>query len=298
MKLISKIQRNNYDIGEFSDIGMRNLEDVYQLIGTFDWKAQREAYSVIGITGAGICIEKENTFLKIGLYYNYKFRVWYYHLGSNSVFSVIVQSIEEALEYVKLFYENDLKITNAFQEQNKFLKNYNAHFITNTFYYKINSKRKKDYFLSVCGFGVIFSLIFFVLFVIFREEEPYFLLAMFFICWLPNWLIYAHFIRKTKGYALQISLGQDVFYFGKSNAMVPFSKKDIVSITEYGTAKYSKFLEEFTVLEILMNNNTKLIIPNALIEDYDLMGKVGKIQYSRKFRLPRIKYNTLIVTPT
>ncbi|QEC79944.1 hypothetical protein [Mucilaginibacter ginsenosidivorax] len=76
-QFISKLQRNTYEKGEFSDEQPRNLDETIQLIKDFPWDLERPLTD-IQLTGPSVTIQDaELNYLKLGLYFGGKFCVYY-----------------------------------------------------------------------------------------------------------------------------------------------------------------------------------------------------------------------------
>lgn len=79
VQLISKIQYQNFEAGEFVEIKERSYEETISIIEAFPWTEERNNLKV-DLTNPSITIVNSyNEFLKIALYYNGKFVLHYYN---------------------------------------------------------------------------------------------------------------------------------------------------------------------------------------------------------------------------
>ena len=66
--LVTKIQYNNFETGEFSEVRERTYEETVDLIEHFPWNKQREKL-VIDLTNPSVTIEGgDNDFLKFAVF--------------------------------------------------------------------------------------------------------------------------------------------------------------------------------------------------------------------------------------
>ncbi|SDH12403.1 hypothetical protein ACRQ5D_22375 [Mucilaginibacter sp. P25] len=108
LQLISKLQHNTYKKGEYSDEEYRNLDDTIQLIKDFPWDAER-ALTDIQLTGPSVTIQDNDlNYLKLGLYFNSKFCVYYLDID-NHLYEYHAPNVEEACNLVKDFFGQALE---------------------------------------------------------------------------------------------------------------------------------------------------------------------------------------------
>lgn len=134
LQLISKLQHNTYEKGEFSDEQPRNLVETIQLIKDFPWDGER-ALTDIQLTGPSVTIRgNDRNFLKLGLYFSGKFCLYYLD-HRNHLYEYHAPTIDEACRLVDDFFNQriDLQLfdKHLFNIGNK------QHFITNSFIYRI-----------------------------------------------------------------------------------------------------------------------------------------------------------------
>ncbi len=110
-QLISKVQYNNFEAGEFVDIKERNYEETITLIEGFPWNKQRENFSV-NLTNSSITIE-----------------------GNGAPFTKIFERLESIYEYIKVFFEKNNVDTTGLKKTTNSLSKIIINFRTQDFVY-------------------------------------------------------------------------------------------------------------------------------------------------------------------
>lgn len=136
--MISKLQYNNYETGEFSEEKERSQEEITSLVHNFPWEKQRD-YFVVGLTCPSVTIEdNEGNYLKLALYYHGKFIVYYY-TANNKLYSHSVIHIEDFTPFISDFISNNVDLNSIKKEDYLGINNL-KHFATNDFEYKLSFK--------------------------------------------------------------------------------------------------------------------------------------------------------------
>ena len=111
--LVSKLQNQDYEAGEFADELPRTLEETLILFNSFPWNEQR-LLSNNDLTGASITIAGDEThdYLKVGLhnsdrfvvyYFNAKFCLYQHYVSTNNEVNNLVISLFNKSIDLKLF---------------------------------------------------------------------------------------------------------------------------------------------------------------------------------------------------
>lgn len=261
-QLISKVQYNNFEAGEFVDIKERNYEEVIELIEGFPWNKQRE-HLVVSLTNPSITIEGiNNDYLKIALYYSGKY-VIYYLQDNGTLFTKSFERLESTYEYIKAYFEKNNLETNVFKITNNSISKIILHFRTNDFVYKMKDPNAYTQF----GYTISFLYGILVLFILNKERKfnpNYFLIIFFgasalFLIGFPILLLYNHYIN-SKNKILIISKANPIFYFGDLDNPKAYNKNDIAQIFYNGG-----FRNNATKLKIIFKNQDIIEISLILL---------------------------------
>lgn len=283
-QLRSKLQHNTYEKGEYSDEQHRSLDETIQLIKAFPWDAER-ALTDIQLTGPSVTIQDNDlNYLKLGLYFNGKFCVYYLDSG-NHLYEYHAETINEACELVKDFFEQTLNLKpfdkHLFNIGNK------PHFVSSDFIYRVNPLRviASVAMLSIYALFIIYNIIA-GNFNPTNKAIP--VVALLFIVLIGLFIGYLVFIAMGgRNQYLQISRGNNHFSYGiDSQHIVTYNKADIEEIVYTQGRNMSDIKIRF--------KNGEVIKPTMLIKDYDLIQKFPeksgvKITYIRKTRFGESK---------
>jgi hypothetical protein len=269
-QIISKVQFNNFEAGEFVDIKERNYEETITLIEGFPWNKQRGNFSV-SLTNPSITIEGTNSdYLKIALYYNGKY-VIYYLEDNGSLFTKSFERLESIYEYIKVFFEKNNLDTTGFKKTTNSLSKTIINFRTEDFVYTFsynNRFKLFSYFLAFMG-GIlglfilqapttINSYILHIFFKIFFTGSSVFLIVF------PILTLYNHY-KYSKNKILIISKANPIFYFGDLDNPKAYNKKDIVQIFSNNGNR-----DNGTKLKIEFNNQESIEFSLLLLAPVDL----------------------------
>jgi hypothetical protein len=290
-QLISKVQYNNFEAGEFVDIKERNHEETITLIEGFPWNKQRENFSV-SLTNPSITIEGTNSdYLKIALYYNGKY-VIYYLEDNGSLFTKSFERLESIYEYIKVFFEKNNVDTTGFKKTTNSLSKIIIYFRTQDFVYTFSYNNRfklfSYFYMFIVGILTLFILkapnnidnlhlrIFLKLFFISS--------AVFFIGY-PILTLYNHYIY-SKNKILIISKANPIFYFGDLDNPKAYNKKDIVQIFSN-----NRYRDNGTKLRIEFNNNEIIEFSLLLLAPVDLeYTKFPECSIIKKYMHPFLKW--------
>ncbi|GAA4920383.1 hypothetical protein [Mucilaginibacter defluvii] len=270
-EFISKVQHKNYETGEFSEEKARNLEETIALIKAFPWEDERHLTD-IQLTGPSVTIcNKGGEYLKIGLYFNDKYCIYYLNQG-NVLFERSFESLDLVLEIITHFFDNTFKPEGFDKPFPKFSSK--KHFLTQTFEYNPTVFRFMTITLNLWILFLMFPVVILLMSKPIHFQPDGIFLILLLIAF-PGVLLYYTFILTfpKRNQFLKISRGQNAFWFGDNkNEIVKYGKDEIVNIITY-QAKGSRNPIELIVYEIAFKNNTSIKFTNILISDSDFTSK-------------------------
>jgi len=261
-EFISKLQHKTYEKGEFSDEKVRALDETIELIKTFPWENER-TLTDIQLTGPSVTVQDEYVnYLKIGLYFNGKFCLYYLDCD-NHLYEHHVVEMTEVINVVTGFFNGRI----ALQDFEKHIFNIGnkAHFNTNYFEY-----REKLWRVLMLTGMLLFYGVFFIIAntALFTTNTPGFLRVMFVLITVLYYSllgkIYYNAIINRNNY-LQISKGNDIFSFGYNQQEInTYNKNDISEIVTYVSrgSRNPNFVEAY---EIKFKDGSSIKFSNMLI---------------------------------
>ncbi|MFS2187181.1 hypothetical protein ACCC92_10945 [Mucilaginibacter sp. Mucisp84] len=266
LQLISKLQHNTYEKSEYSDEQLRNVDETIQVIKDFPWDAER-ALTDIQLTGPSVVIQDNNlNYLKLGLYFNSKFCVYYLDNG-NHLYEYHASTIDKACDLVKDFFEQTLNLSSF--EKHFFNIGNQPHFITSDFIYRVNPAR---IFVLAAFFSIylLFAISVFCASALHIGGGSYPIALLLIILGLGIFIgSIASVAIKGRNQYLQISRGNHIFYYGI----------DEKHIKEYNKADVAELAHRTATSDRNMGNvqirfkNGEFIQPKMLIHDMDLIQK-------------------------
>jgi hypothetical protein len=272
--LISKVQFKRSEKGEFHDIASRSLDETISLIFNYPWDTERNVVSV-ELTCPSVTIEHSvGTFLKIGPYFSGKFSLYYLD-ASNSVYLKTANTLEDAVVWVKAYFEQNGKLN--WSEKYGFTFRPASHFRTKTFEYTVD-KRSIFTFLK---FPIFISLffVFICLFKYLERPESFHVLApvvtalSLLLIAGPSVYLFFNYLSVEKDSYLQISRGHDEVVYGKIDKKKSFSKLDIAKIDAYSVRNSRSLWSECEVFLISFNNGERIQLTSLLIDGETLRSK-------------------------
>jgi hypothetical protein len=277
--LLTKIQYNNFETGEFTEEKDRTFEETNALINTFPLQQQREHYAV-GLTGPSITHQgPKNDFMKLAAYYHGKF-VLYYCKRPKTLYSKSFDQFSDALPFLQSYFRETEFDTTAFHRQNTWFQRPETHFITCSFIYDLNNARLLGasapslfllFYAALASFAVLFGnpSVHPLLFV----AIPFWLASFFF-----GRLLLNH-VRATRGKVLILSRGKDEFAYGPANTPQWMNKKDVVELITHGRRGRGGYYA-VTRVEIVLQHDPSVDISCLLLNWDDLMRKFPGIPQS------------------
>ena len=264
-QLISKLQHNTYEKGEFSDEQPRDLNETIQLIKDFPWDLERPLTD-IQLTGPSVTIQDtELNYLKLGLYFGGKFCVYYLD-KDNHLYEYQADDIESVNNMVLDFFKNNLNV--KLFEKPFFSIGKRQHFETNKFEYLMET----SLFYLYLTFGIIVVILFgsyvIIMSVLGVSLSFYPLLIASFPGLILLYLVYTTFKNKDRFSYLQISKGKNKFLYGEDEQHInEYDKKNIEEIlcfesilpsNRYGGRSLRKF-------KIIFNDKQSIEFTSSLI---------------------------------
>jgi hypothetical protein len=288
--LLSKLQYRNFEPGEFVESRFRNFEETIGLIDNFPWSREREKI-VIDLTNPSVTLERNATFLKLSLYFNGKF-VLYYLNPENILFAKSFTDITDAYPYIRAFFRETDFTTTDFKQENTWLKNNLVHFVSQDFRYQVTRRRIRQFLISSSGVPL---LLFFSVNLLFLLPSDYALSGWKWIVLIAvlmvwgggiNLLLFLQYYLHTRNRILILSRGNDQFIYGHRSDPVAYQKKQIseISLVHYSNGR-SPILG-FAVLWIRFQDQRTIQIPTLLLGLVDMQNKFPGIPIKEENALP------------
>ena len=154
------------------------------------------------------------------------------------------------------------------------------HFTNKDFHYTLTGDRIRNYLIGTSGINFLLT-IFFIILLVSRPGIPIPAMLLFFIMSFLiggglNLILFANYYRYAKGKMLIISKGHDQFWFGPSDNPEQFTKTEILQVKRYCSPGNRSPVNAFAWVEIELKNARSLVIPNLLINDLELTGKLSE----------------------
>jgi hypothetical protein len=293
MPLLTKIQFNNFETGEFTEEKERTLEETIQLIEAFPWEPQRKNLQV-GLTNPSITIEGQyHHFLKLSLYYHGSF-VLYYLDDADRLYLKSFQNYQQAYSFLTAFFEDSLLDTAGWEHQHNWLQGKRIHFVDKDFRYTL----KKPVLIGFFSLGCLYLLFILTTTIAMlmqggRGHRPFFFVSIPLVFFLIlGILLIAQFVnqwRSASGKELILSKGKDIFYYGGIGHPQAWSKQDIqaiwyVSPRKLQSGKFGNFIRIDLKPKGADKDFASLYLPSVLIKDRDALSKFPSVQarYTRK----------------
>lgn len=288
VKLLSKVQKNNFEPGEFIEEAERTCKETIQLIETFPWRQQWEGYAM-DLTGPSITINGNDlSYLKVLPYYNHKY-VLYYFDGKQLYLRAFLHLKDTYFDIEKYFTERSVDLS-KYKQQTLLLKNVNNHFKSNDFVYRVKGKSFIHNMSGITKLGLLFFLPLMLLILIKGITTSTiigFLLILILVFPLLggiNLLLTWNYFKHSKGKLLQLSKGSSTFIFGYSPNPVVFNKDDVTEIKILENNSYQCPWGDFTVTYIYLKNGQILTINSLLLSGYDIATKIPTAPFRFVFK--------------
>lgn len=288
--LTSKIQLNNFEVGEFNEEKKRNYEETIELIENFPWNKQRENI-VINLTNPSITIEGfNNDFLKLAVFFNGKF-VLYYLDNGYTLFTKSFIDIKDSYKYLKNYFTKNFS-TSDFKKENTWLQGNLKHFVSQDFKYIVTNEKIRKFIWSTSAINFAYSLFVIIFFLVKGEINInnlgilFICLSMFIIGGGLNLILLFNYYAYSKDKVLIMSKGNDEFYFGNIIHPAKFNKKDILQFTLKRHRNYKSPISSFAIVSIELKDGTNIKIPNLLVNYYSMEQKLRECAKIEKGGFP------------
>jgi len=294
IKLVSKVQYNNFETGEFNDVKERNFEETIDLIENFPWNIQREKI-VIDLTNPSVTIEgKSNDFLKFAIFFNQKY-VLHYFDNNQVLYTKSFTNLKEGFEYIKRYFEETSFDTSDFKKETTWLQHNLKHFVTQDFNYILTFKSIRNYLLSTSGmnFCILILYIIFCLTIGFKNNDVVTIIIVSILMFLMggglHLVLFFNYYNYVKDKILIMSKGNDIFYYGNIDNPIKYDKKDILEYTTIRSRGRKNQLNGFAIVEIEFKDCSVLKIPNLLVDYSALENKLSEYPRIEENKFPYLR---------
>jgi len=276
--LLSKIQYNNCETGEYKEEKDRTLEETIRLIETYPWEEQRKNLKV-DLTNPSVTLENAaGDFLKLALYYNGKFVLYFLDRNHKLYIKSFFQK-SEAYPFIKTFFASEDFDPAGFRRQPTMFS-YHAPFIDQDFHYHLTKKDIFYFLLRTTGFNFAIALFVFGMFFFYAlKGSVHFFPAIpglsitFLLGGGLHLILFSNYYPYAKDKLLILSRGNDTFFFGPETAPQQFDKKQIARVTQYNSSGRRNGFSGYEWVSIEFNDGNSIAIPSLLIDSTDLVKK-------------------------
>jgi hypothetical protein len=278
MKPICKIQYNNFEAGEFTDVKQVDYATAINIIEHFPWEKQRE-HIVIELTNPSVSFEcSPDCILKLALFFNHKFVLHFFdgeHLYTNSF-----TDYKQAYPFIEYFFQNQTIDFSIFKKENTWMKKIGSHFLTANFVYSVN---KKSFWKLLDFSTIIFTALLIFLTIVFIQSNivlkypiagSIFFLVVFMIYGGINYILLLNYYLYSKNKTLQLSKGNDIILWGKNDALKAYKKSDVVRLLIKKNNSSRAPWSEFAISFLFFRDGTYIKIPCIILGDSDLSYKM------------------------
>lgn len=283
-KLVSKLQYKNYETGEFSAIESRSAEQTIQLINEFPWTEQRHLTDVM-LSCPSVTIARDDSFLKLGPYFNGKFCLYLYENGH--VYKKVITELADGMESVMQYFGgNDLSVD---FERDGMHYQPQQHFTTSFFEYTVTTKMILNFLFFPIMVVTMSNLMIAVKSFSNGKRNNFLTNLAFVICTFGllcscNIYLFLNYYFYSKYLYLQISKGQTDFQFGTKDAYKGYSKNDIAAITKFRYKNHKSFWPSYVVYEIDFKNGEQIRFPSLLLSDSLFSRKFAGYPFTEKHK--------------
>jgi len=277
-EMVIKIQYNNFEAGEFVYNQLVNFENARSVILSFPWEEERRKLHV-DLTNPSITFQTDNgLFLKLALFYNGKFILYYY--DGKHLFTHSFVNLEASFSFIEYFFIHQDIDRSQYKLESTWLKNLKINFISQDFFYTTANKTFFQLMDNWTRGLLIFDFIFFVFFILKFETSTAAILGLLFFILVAggiNLILHINHYINSKDQTLVLSKGSDSFLFGDCDAPIKYFKKDIQQITiEKNTARKCPW-NDFTISNLELKNGEVLKISSILLHGYEIERKFPDI---------------------
>lgn len=278
MAIVSKIQYKDFEKGEYAEEKERLYNELITLIENMPWEKGREHF-VVDITTTSVTLEDGlGNYLKLGLYYNQKFILYYFN--ASQLYSKSIINIKDAYPTLKCYLDNGTLKLEEFKKEQTWFKKLPTYFKSHDFVYKPQGVL----YLFKTGFIGFISIFFFIGLSLLNgghQKHPipfeiwFFLIPyIIFLGGGINIWLYIDYTIHTKGLILQMSRGNDHIKYGYKDQMIDYNKLDIDTITIRKNTAQKCPWSDFTITTICFNDGNCITIPSNILNATKIMYKI------------------------
>jgi hypothetical protein len=269
--ILTKIQYNNFEPGEFTGEGQRDFAEIVKLIEAFPWEEQRKNVA-IDLTCPSVTLQSaEGKYLKLALYFHQKFILYFF--DGNEIQSKKFLKAAEASEDIRYFYQHR-SIAGGFRKENMAFKKPNQHFESQDFVSLVDRPAALHYLDNFAWFFLTFwiGIILYYLFEMLPSQGmgEIIIWCLLMCIILPafgafNVILCKNYYRFSRGKMLQLSKGSPTFLHGPVDNPKTYQKSDINRIEIKRNTAMRCPWNNYSLYYLHMNNGTVLLINSLLI---------------------------------
>ncbi|MFM2385945.1 MAG: hypothetical protein RL660_702 [Bacteroidota bacterium] len=292
-QLISKLQYNNFEHGEFVDAQLRTYEETIALIENFPWREQREKIE-IGLTGPSVIIEGDDgSYLKYACYYNKQYALYYYN-SRKELFVKSLNNSADAKAYIAAYFTQDEFDVSAFRKENTFARNISKHFISKSFKYTTSTKSNFVFFVHQTILDLISVAIICYCSTLgqsFENINFIGLAALIFIVLLvvgfwTKLILFIEHQRIARGKCLILSKGSSTFSYGDEFDMSVYDKSFIREYIIKQKQGQRSFTRGFALTGLILKDGSVIKLPNLLISEDEVIEKLPTVKGRVRSTIP------------
>jgi hypothetical protein len=286
--LVSKVQYNTFETGEFTERQDRSLTQTLQLIEAYPWDEQRARFA-FSLTGPSITIESPDpaSFLKLTPYYNDSYALFYLDPAHNLYLKKLSRPGEAAGD-ITAFFSKGQPGLESFLFSEHWYGGKESPFKDHFYRYTLRkAKAISDLlmtlvFITICTACAVSLSAGSQAFGIF----PVLIVLYFFIALML--LMLARIINgilAAKGKELRLSKGMDSFYYGNIGQPREWNKNDIIAVSSFDAASTGRSMRSIGYARLDMRDGSALYLPEMLINIDLLFSKLPVFQRNNRIRL-------------
>lgn len=274
--MISKIQYQHSEPGEFIDKKDRTFEETTALIEEYPWEEQRE-HMPVGIGGSSVTIEDGlGEYLKLAPYFHGKF-VLYYLDAAGHLYTKSFPDYQGSFPFIQAFFEHRLD-TADFQLERFWMQGKAIHFKDMDFHF---TPKKAGILLTMTLIGAycaaMISILVTLLFMVPLNIPGLVIIpaifGLFVLFIAGKFAMFINYYRVAHDKMLILSRGNDLFYYGVIGHLQEFNKKEILGIVTYGpTGGRRMEIDGFIKME--MRTGDLIYIPYMVLHMGPLLDKL------------------------
>ncbi len=264
--LVSKVQYENFEEGEFYNIELRSLDETLGMIQQFPWQAFRHSLFSVKLTNPSITIEQtDGSYLKVSMYYYGKF-IAYFLNGVGKLSFVIVDKLEEIEIIVKRFFENRVSEI-EWKKYFEWVYDKKRHFVSRSFNYTTTWKGVLRLMSVELTIFVILSLLLLLLGNVGIVEVLALVLALLWFC-LPQIILLINYFIFSRKHILELSRWHNEFSFGKGNNIIKYDKENIIKIVSSSNNWFRCPWNNYYIYEINFRDGSSIKFTNLIIRSF------------------------------